>query len=243
MGVAARLGQQGWRQGYDHARLEKRRRVLRWMLEHIGFRVLAKMDRVEGLENFPEKGSAILMINHIAFIDPIVVLGCMPRNIVPMGKVEMYRYPVWGIFPRIWQVIPVRRGEIDRRALRMALEVLEAGEVILVAPEGTRGPCLKRAKEGISYIGVRSGAPIIPIAVEGTEGFPSLNPGRWRKPGAVVRLGRPFRFRSTSKRPKRDQLRKMTTEAMYVLAEMLPERRRGEYADISLATQDTIEFL
>jgi len=224
---------------YEHERFERRRWFLRWLIDHIAFHILAKFDRVEGLENFPQEGPAILMINHIAFIDPIVVLACVPRNIVPMAKVEVYRIPGWGIFPRIWHVIPVHRGEVDRRALRMALEVLSAGEVILVAPEGTRGPYLKRGKVGVAYLASRSGAPVI----EGTKGYPSLNPARWRQGGAVIKLGRPFKFHGVSKRPKRDELRKMTDEAMYILAGMLPDARRGAYADLSQATTDTIQFI
>jgi 1-acyl-sn-glycerol-3-phosphate acyltransferase len=228
---------------YDHERYERRRWFLRWLIDHIAFRTLAKFERVEGLENFPQEGPAILMINHIAFIDPIVVLAVVPRNIVPMAKEEVYRIPVWGIFPRIWHVIPVRRGEVDRRALRMALEVLSTGEVILVAPEGTRGPHLKRGKVGVAYLASRSEAPVVPIAVEGTKGFPSINPVRWRQGGAVIKLGRPFKFHGVSERPKRDELRKMTDEAMYVLARMLPEMRRGEYADLSKATTEMIQFI
>lgn len=242
---ALQEGNLQWSKGgkYNHTRFENRRWILRWLLENIGFRVLAKLDRVEGLDNFPEQGPAILMINHIAFIDGIVVIGSVPRNIVPMAKVEAYSYPFLGIFPRIWEVIPVHRGEIDRKALEMALEVLDAGEVILISPEGTRGPCLKRGKEGVAYLGVRSGASIIPVAIEGTEGFPSVSPKRWRQPGAVIRLGRPFKFKSTSSPPERDELRQMTDEAMYVLAAMLPEGRRGAYSDLSKATMDKIEFL
>jgi 1-acyl-sn-glycerol-3-phosphate acyltransferase len=227
---------------YDHARFERRRNVLRWMIDNIGFRFLAKVDRVEGLENFPMSGPAIVMINHIAFIDPIVVLGNLPRNIVPLSKVEAYRYPIWGIFPWLWHVIPVHRDTVDRRALRMALEVLGTGEVILVAPEGTRNPCLQRAREGVAYLGSRSGAPVVPVAVEGTSGFPTFSRERWRKPGAVVRIGRPFCFRSTGHRARREELRVMTDEAMFVLASMLSEERRGHYADTSMATTETIEF-
>jgi 1-acyl-sn-glycerol-3-phosphate acyltransferase len=195
------------------------------------------------LENLPAQGSGILMINHIAFIDPIVVLGMLPRNIVPMAKVEAFRYPVWGIFPWIWRVIPVRRGEVDRRALRMALEVLRAGELILVAPEGTRSPALQRGKEGVAYLGARSGAPIFPVAIRGTQGFPTLNPARWRRPGARVHIGAPFRFIVGGDRPDRERLRLMTDEAMYLLAAMLPEERRGVYADLDRATQTTLRFL
>lgn len=228
---------------YDHGHYERRRRVLRWLLENVGFRLLAKLERVEGLEKFPDKGAAILMMNHIAFIDPIVVLGALPRNIIPMAKVEVFRYPVWGIFPWIWHVIPVRRGDVDRRALRMASDVLAAGEVLLLAPEGTRNPELQRGKEGVAYLGYRSGASIIPVAVEGTSGFPTLSPTRWREPGGVVKLGRPFRFKQVGQRLSRERLRLMTDEAMYVLARMLPENRRGVYADIENASEDTIEFL
>ncbi len=233
----------GWRGGYDHARLEPRRRILRWLIDKIGFRLLTKVERVEGLDNLPKSGPAIVMINHIAFVDPVVVLGCIPRNLVPMSKREAFYYPIWGIFPYLWGVIPVRRNEVDRRAIRMALEVLEAGEIILVAPEGTRSPALQKAREGIAYLGYRSGAPIVPVAVTGTEGFPTLSPKRMRQPGAVVRLGRPFHFRKFNGRLRRERLHKMTDEVMYVLARMLPEERRGYYSDLSQATNETIEFL
>ena len=230
------------RRPYDHARLERRRWILRWMIREIGFRILVKLDTVSGLENLPAQGPAILMINHIAFVDPVVVLGCLPRNIVPMAKVEVFRYPVWGVFPKLWEVIPVHRGEMDRAALRTAMEVLGAGEVILVAPEGTRSVSLQRGKEGVAFLGYRSGAPIIPVAVEGTQGFPSPDPRRWWEPGAQIRLGRAFRYRRQVERPGREQLRRMTDEAMYVLAAMLPEARRGVYSDLSAATRATMDF-
>src|SRR3972149_9298690 len=118
---------------YDHQALEGRRRVLRWISENIGWRLLVKIGRVEGLENFPREGPAIAMYNHIAFVDPVVVLGNLPRNVVPLAKVEAYSYPLIGIIPRLWAVIPVRRGEVDRRAMARAGVVLDAGEVILLA--------------------------------------------------------------------------------------------------------------
>ncbi len=241
--VADAPARHGWPGGYDHARLEGRRRVLRWLIDEIGFRLLAKIERVEGLENLPENGPAIVMINHIAFVDPIVVLGSIPRNLVPMTKREAFYYPLWGIFPLIWGVIPVRRDGVDRRAIRMALEVLDSGEVILVAPEGTRNTGLQKPREGIAYLGYRSTAPIVPVAVTGTVGFPTISPKRMRQPGAVVKLGRPFQYRRFEGRLRSHRLQQMTDEAMYVLAEMLPEDRRGDYADLSQATRETIEFI
>jgi 1-acyl-sn-glycerol-3-phosphate acyltransferase len=196
---------------------------------------------VEGLENFPMRGSAILMINHIAFLDPVVVMGSVPRNVVPMAKVEVYNYPIWGMFPRMWEVIPVHREELDRRALEQALAVLRAGEMVLVAPEGTRHDALRDVREGMAYMALKTGAPVVPIAVEGTQGFPRPWFMWGDREGAQIRIGQPFCFKPVAGRPPRDYLRRMTDEALYILAAMLPERRRGEYADLSKATRQTIE--
>ena len=225
---------------YEHGRLEGIRWFLRRLIKGIGFRFLVKLDGVEGVENFPMEGAAIVMINHIAFVDPVLVLACLPRNVVPLAKIEVYRVPIWGIFPRLWEVIVVRRGEVDRAALAKSLKVLEAGEVLLMAPEGTRNPTLHQGKEGIAYLGWRTGATIVPVAVEGTRGFPTLDLRRWRQPGARVRIGRPFKFKAYDSRPDRIQMRKMTDEAMYVLAGMIPEAMRGVYSDLSLATMETL---
>jgi len=229
---------------YEHARFEKRRRFLRFLIARLGFTLFAKLDQVEGLENIPAYGPAIVMINHIAFVDPIAVMHVLPRNIIPMAKVEVLHYPLVGIFPRIWGVIPVRREEVDRQALHQALDILQAGEIVLVAPEGTRHDNLQDAKEGVAFLASRSGVPIIPTAIDGSIGFPALRfSSRWRGPGVTVRFGRPFQYQSSLEHPNRDQLRQMTDEAMYILAALLPEHRRGAYADLSKATQETITWV
>jgi len=229
---------------YDHPALEPRRRILRWLIDNIGWRFLVKIGRVEGLENFPRQGPAIAMYNHIAFVDPVVVLGNLPRNVVPLAKVEAYSYPLIGIIPRLWAVIPVRRGAVDRQAIARARDVLAAGEVILLAPEGTRSPALIEAKEGVALLADRSGAPVVPVAVEGTDQFPTTSLSKWRGPGALIRIGRPFRYRPwPGGKADRQQLRIMTDEAMYLLASLLPEGRRGFYHDLSKATSDTFDFV
>ncbi|HMK07642.1 MAG TPA: lysophospholipid acyltransferase family protein [Anaerolineales bacterium] len=230
-------------QRYNHRALEPQRRVLRWLIDNVGWRFLVHIARVEGRENFPLEGPAVAIYNHIAFVDPIVALGNLPRNVVPLAKVEAYSYPLIGIIPRLWAVIPVRRGEVDRQALAQARAVLAAGEVILVAPEGTRSPALIQAREGMALLADRSGAPVVPIAIEGTERFPTRSLKTWRREGATVRIGRAFRFRpSPGGKADRERLRLMTDEAMYVLAALLSEKRRGYYSDLSKATSTTIEF-
>ena len=138
----------------------------------------------------------------------------------------------------------MRREEVDRRAVQQVQEVLKAGEIVLVAPEGTRSPTLTQGKEGVAYLAARSGAAIIPVAIDGTIGFPALRfTHAWRQPGAVVKFGRPFRYKPEYKRPEREALRRMTDEAMYILAGSLPPYRRGVYSDLSKATMDTIEWV
>ncbi|MFQ5942188.1 MAG: lysophospholipid acyltransferase family protein [Anaerolineales bacterium] len=228
---------------YNHSRFEGRRKVLRWLIHEIGYRLLAKLGRAENVDNLPASGSAIVIFNHIAFIDPIVVLSVLPRNVIPLARHDVFAIPGWGIFPRLWDVIPVRRDEVDRQALRKALAVLEAGEVLLVAPEGTRHPSLQSAKAGLAYLAIKSGAPIVPVAIDGTEGYPTLIVGKHDLAPVNIRVGRPFKYRELKGQRDRDRLRKMTDEAMYVLAGMLPRERRGVYSDLSRATTDTIEML
>jgi len=229
---------------YRHADWENRRRFLRFLLRTLGFTLLVRLDRVEGLENIPQQGPGILLMNHIGWVDPIVLVHVVPRNIIPLAKVEVYDYPVIGIFPRIWGGIPVQREGVDRRAIQDALEVLKKGEIILIAPEGTRNPELQRGKGGFAYLASRSSAPIIPVAIEGSPGYPVIRYSRrWRESPIVVKFGRPFVYREEYKRAGREELRKLSDEAMYYLAAMLPEERRGYYSDLTEATQDTFEIL
>lgn len=227
---------------YVHARYEPVRRILRAALRLVAG-LLVRIERVEGKEHVPSSGPAILYSNHLAMIDPVIVIHVLPRNIVPLAKIEAFDYPLIGLFPRLWNVIPVRRGEVDRRALRACQDVLHAGEILWIAPEGTRRPSLLHPKDGMAYLAVRSGAPLVPAAIDGTIGYPALPFGRrWRQGGISVRFGRPFRFKIHG-RADRQQLTQMTREAMYQLAVLLPPERRGVFADLSQATQETIEWL
>ena len=229
---------------YNHQHLIFRRRICRFLMNTIAFTLLIKLDRVEGMENVPRSGPALVYINHIAFVDPIVFVHVFSRDVVPMAKIEVYNYPVVGIFPRLWGVIPVRRSEIDRRAIQMAVDVLDAGEIVLVAPEGTRHPAITDVKEGLAYLATRTGVPLLPCVIDGTVGFPAMRySARWHGAGVRVRIGKPFRFIPQSQRVRKDQLHQMNDEAMYILAAMLPEHLRGDYHDLSKATQNTIEWL
>jgi 1-acyl-sn-glycerol-3-phosphate acyltransferase len=228
---------------YSHRQWAFVRKILQFLIHQFGYRFLAKFESVEGLEFIPANGPGIIIYNHIAFADPVAVISMVPRDIVPLAKTEAMGIPLFGLFARLWGSIPIRRGEVDREALEASFQVLKAGEMLLIAPEGTRNPALIEAKDGIAFLAVRSHAPLIPVAVTGTEGFPSVSRERWQKPGIRIRFGRAFRFKASAGRLPRDRMHLMTQEAMYQLAALLPEERRGVYADLSQATTETLEWV
>jgi 1-acyl-sn-glycerol-3-phosphate acyltransferase len=101
---------------------------------------------------------------------------------------------------------------------------------------------MQAGKEGIAFLAHRTGAPIVPVTVEGTVGFPTLPIfRRWRGPGVQIRLGKPFRFIRQAERPSRETLRAMTDQAMGVLARMLPEDRRGVYGNTQEIGTDLLD--
>jgi 1-acyl-sn-glycerol-3-phosphate acyltransferase len=215
-------------------------------LSNIVLRVLFKLlFRLEvlGLENVPLEGPLILMINHVNFLDPVLAGGVMPREVTPLSKAELFRHPILGIFVRLYGALPVRRGEVDRWALRRSLEILRRGEALLMAPEGTRShvPGLQRGRNGISYIAVRAGAPILPVAIVGGDKFfPNLK--RFRRTPIRIIIGKPFRFSPGEGKVKREKLRKLTEEAMYQLAALLPPEYRGLYSNLDAASTNFLVF-
>jgi 1-acyl-sn-glycerol-3-phosphate acyltransferase len=206
-------------------------------------RVLFELD-VEGTERIPATGPAILMNNHINFTDVSVILMQLPRQPVGFAKRELLRWPLIGWFVRGVGVIPVRRGEGDRHAIRSAERLLGEGRrVLMIAPEGTRSGHgrLQEARDGLAYIALRSGAAVVPVAVSGNEKF-WANVMRLRRTRARITVGEPFHFDSNGAKPDREMLSLMTREAMYRLARLLPANNRGVYADLENATEHYIKL-
>jgi 1-acyl-sn-glycerol-3-phosphate acyltransferase len=230
--------------GYDYKSYAWSRRLCRLAMR-AAFPILAPIRSIKGLENIPSSGPALLCYNHINLIDPILILHVLKRDAVPLAKIEVMSYPVVGVFPRLYGAITVRRGEVDRRALKLSADVLRQGEMLVVAPEGTRGDALIKGKAGTAFLAYNAGSPpIVPIGIDNTIGYPTYPfSRRWRQPGADIAFGRPFRFRMGASRPSREEMERMTDEMMYTIAALLPPHRRGVYADLTKATQETLEWL
>jgi 1-acyl-sn-glycerol-3-phosphate acyltransferase len=205
-------------------------------------RILLTLE-VVGLENVPAEGPLILAITHTNFLDPALAGAVMPRQLVIMSKIENFRHPLFGIIVRLYGAFPVRRGEVDRQAIRRSLQVLAGGQALLMAPEGTRSGDgrLQKGHDGMTFIALRADAPILPMAITGGEHF-WTNLLRLRRTPMKVVVGQVFRFSVGQKKFGRTVMGKMTEEGMYQLASLLPPERRGVYSDLDSATEDYLAF-
>jgi len=226
-------------------RLAWRRRLVRTVIRGLGFGVLWNV-MVTGTENIPDSGPTVLMMNHISLLDPILCMGAVThRFVIPMTKIENVRNPILGPFVRLWGSYSVNRGEVDRTALLNSIELLKSGQLILVAPEGTRHPeGLSRPKDGLAYIATKADAVIIPSAIAGAVGWQEKMK-HLQRPRIRVNFGRAFKLKSGGRsRIPREELSEMMDEAMYQLAiAVTDETRRGVYSDLNKATTHHLEFL
>lgn len=127
--------------------------------------------RARGGANVPARGPAIVIMNHKALIDPFVVGAICDRPMRYMAKKELFRNSVLRRLIVALGGFPVERGSGDREALRTSLEVLAAGDVLLMFPEGhrQRDSQVHEFMPGVGMVALRSGAPVIPLAVDGTQ--------------------------------------------------------------------------
>lgn len=220
------------------------RRIIRdGLLRPIGLSLLVN-PIISGREHVPTSGPTLLVMNHIGFVDPVVVLGVVKhRWVIPMSKIENFQTPVIGQLARLWGAYPVNREQVDRKALQDTLDLLNAGHCVLIAPEGTRQPQMIEAKAGFTYVATKTNAAIVPIGLEHTD-LVGGNLKKLKRTRIEVRFGPAFRFKTGKHtRIPRDEMDRMTQEAMYQLAKLVSEHRRGFYSDLSQATTDTLEFL
>ena len=199
-------------------------------LVRVLLRLLTRTE-ISGQENIPAHGPCIVLTNHLSAIDPPLIMAVFPWPItVFAGHTHRHEF-IAGAVMNALGAIWVRRGEVDREALRIALKVLKDGGILGVAPEGTRSRTggLLKGKIGAAYLAARADVPLVPVVLTGTEiGLPALF--RLGRPRITVVIGPPFRLPS-SPQAGRKELEAHTETIMRTLASMLPEKYRGAYRD------------
>jgi 1-acyl-sn-glycerol-3-phosphate acyltransferase len=196
---------------------------------------------VLGLENVPRHGPAILASNHLNLADPPLLVSLVRRRLIFMAKLELWSTPVIGWLYGLGGCIPVRRFEGDVGALRRAEKVLRQGHVLVMFPEGTRSrhPGLGKGHPGTAVIALRSGVPIVPIGVSGTETV-SLPGCFLRQTRVRVAFGQPFTL-PRGQRLTTELAEEGTERIMKEIAALLPEAYRGTYAGIATRTKQHAE--
>ncbi len=193
---------------------------------------------VVGLENVPATGPFLLVSNHLSLLDPPVLGALLPRRITFMAKEEVFHDRLLGPVVRWYGAFAVRRGQADRQALRTATDVLKQGGVVGMFPEGTRSKTgqLARAYAGSALVAHMARAPILPVAVTGTESIRSPLSFLTR-PTVVLRVGKPFTLQRGE--AEKGDLDTMTAAMMGRIARLLPDERRGFYADAASVSDNS----
>jgi 1-acyl-sn-glycerol-3-phosphate acyltransferase len=147
-----------------------------------------------GREHIPESGPVIIASNHRSFLDPFIIGLMTRRPVYYVAKEELFKHRLFAWFISSLGAFPVRRGAADADMVATAKAILDRGEILLIFPEGTRirPGALGQPKRGVGRLVLESGAPVVPIALIGTE---AIRKG-WRiRPHKIrVRAGSPLRF-------------------------------------------------
>lgn len=203
------------------------------VLVRLVFRLLSRREIV-GLDRVPEEGPVIFVANHIHLVDPPFVISFAPRRVHPMAKRELFETPLVGWYFWVFGAFPVRRFSGDLGALRVARNYLRNDEVVLMFPEGTRsrhGAGMKPALPGAAMVALLSRAPIVPVAVSGTDDvriprvFFSWLWGD--RPKLRIEFGEPLELPQEG--PSGPSAEEATDLMMRSIANLLPDRYRGVY--------------
>jgi 1-acyl-sn-glycerol-3-phosphate acyltransferase len=201
-------------------------------------RSLSRVSLKGAVDQIPRDGPVILAANHASNLDAIEIgawlIPRLGRRIHWLGKKELFAWPIVGWTATHGGVHPVERGGADVEAFRLAQRILAEGQILFVFPEGTRSPdgVLQEARDGLAVLALRSGAPIVPIGISGSNRvWPKGQ--RFPHPGGrvTIRVGSPFRpadelAPGTDRRTAKGLV---TTMVMERIAALLPPAQRGFY--------------
>jgi 1-acyl-sn-glycerol-3-phosphate acyltransferase len=202
----------------------------RWAVR--AFLFLFTRFEVKGRENVPAVGGILVSANHLSLMDPPVLGVSLGRSTAFMAKQELFRSGLGRYFLTAFGAFPVQRGKLDREALRRAETVLSREYALVMFPQGARASSDGYRPEGFvgaALIAARSGVPVLPVGVTGTE---AMRGWGWmlRRPKITVNIGPAIELRSSRGRARRDQLEEDTRTIMARIGDLLPPAYRGANA-------------
>lgn len=165
------------------------------------------------IENIPKQGGVILAPNHPSDLDSFILGIAITRQLHTMGKEELFRRRFAGFIFRKLNAFPVKRGEIDRESIRIAIGVLKDGHVIDMYPEGTvsKDGFLQEPRLGTAFIALQAKVPVLPAAIIGTFNVMSKGQRFPRPHKVVIKFGRPLYFDEYYDKPYNKEILKFVT--------------------------------
>jgi 1-acyl-sn-glycerol-3-phosphate acyltransferase len=186
---------------------------------------------VVGMENIPPSGGCILAINHLSRIDTPFLFIVVERNDLCGIVTDKYRFnPLFALFVKVSDSIWINREIADFQAIRAALVRIKRGDILGIAPEGTRSKVgyLIKAKNGVAMLAEKANVPIVPVALYGTDS--AMQKIRsFQKPLIHASFGKPFFLPPVDRTNREESLTSNTDEIMCRIAAQLPEKYRGFY--------------
>src|SRR6476619_1818907 len=189
---------------------------------------------IHGIEKLPE-GNVIIAANHLGRLDTAALLCILDREDIIMPVAEKYKnHPFYGAIGRAANAIWLNRFDADYSAFRQILDRMKQGGLLVIAPEGTRSKteALQEGKMGVAFLASKSGYPILPVALTGTEDRRVVeNLKHFRRLKITVTAGDWMEVRIPAGKGREQAMRAATDEIMCRIGALLPESYRGVYTD------------
>ena len=209
------------------------RNIIRWLVRLV-FNLLATVE-VTGYENLPKNQSYVIATNHLGFVDAPIAFYALDRwDMYVMVAEKWEKNPFLNWLGRHFNFVFIDRFNPDIKALRKIITLMEKGNILVVAPEGTRSRVgsMIEAKPGVSYLATKLNRPIVPVALAGTEDEVFWgNVKRFRRNHVIVKAGPAFTLPPLPRENRDEVLKQYTDEIMCRIAVLLPEKYRGVYQD------------
>jgi 1-acyl-sn-glycerol-3-phosphate acyltransferase len=205
--------------------------ILRFIVRLV-LHLVARVEAV-GFDNLPATGGFVIAANHIGRLDAAIAYYLLDRSDVIMLVAEKYeKYAFYRWLVKLTNGMFVDRYNSDLRTVRETLRRLQQGQILTIAPEGTRSRsgALIKAKPGGLYLAMKAGVPILPVGLTGTDDQVVANRlNHFKRLNIEVVAGQPFMVPAVSGTDRETALEKYTVEVMCRIAALLPEGRRGAY--------------
>jgi 1-acyl-sn-glycerol-3-phosphate acyltransferase len=207
------------------------------------FRLLCRLDVAE-LKRIPRSGPAILVMNHINFLEaPLVAAFVASPKLAALSKKENLNNPFYGSFAGLWNAIPIDRGGVDTESFNRCLDWLGKDGMLGLAPEGTRSRngVLRLGKAGVAVLAQRAAVPVWPVAHFGTEDF-WKNLKAFKRTPISFRVGQPYMIEPAGSMTKTVR-QEVADEIMVSIAKLMPEQYHGPYAGLASAAPRHLRLL